>query len=177
MYRRIVVPLDGSPLAEQAVPAAEELSRLTGAPLHVVRITAVVKPGQFGVFTALEAAAYAEVVSTDDAESAAYLDEMRTRLSARGLTVTTELGRGDPARELIALMRPDDVIVMATHGRGGVGRALIGSVADEVVRRSSVPILLVRATGENERRPQPTDKERSKHPKHEPAAALTYEPW
>jgi nucleotide-binding universal stress UspA family protein len=176
MYRRIVVPLDGSPLAEQAVPAAEELSRLTGAPLHVVRIAAVVKPGQFGVFAALEAAAYADVVSTDDAESAAYLEAMRTRLAERGLTVTTELGRGDPARELIALMRPDDLIVMSTRGRGGIGRALIGSVADEVVRRSSMPILLVRATGENERRPQPAEKEPSQPPMHEPPGILAYEP-
>ena len=168
MFTRIIVPLDGSELAEQALPQAEELARLTNAPIHLVRIIDVGNPGQYGAYLALEAAGYAEALERDEAETETYLEAMGRRLADRGHSVAVEHQRGHPAQELVALTRPDDLIVMATHGRGGVGRALLGSVADEVVRHARVPVLLVRASAEQGARPQPAEK---------PITAVGYEPW
>src|SRR5690242_1680533 len=89
MYARIVVPLDGSELAEVVLSHAEELSRMTGAPLHLVRVVDVVTGRGLGSFVALEAAAHAEVINLEEIEARRYLDEMRERLASRGLVVTT----------------------------------------------------------------------------------------
>ena len=149
MYKRIVVPLDGSDLAEVALPHAEELSRLTGAGLHLVRVVDIVSGTPYGAYIALEAVGYAEALSAEKTDSVAYLSRMQTRLAARGFSVTTECRRGPAAHELTQSVDLDDVIVMATHGRGGMRRWLIGSVAEEVIRHSPVPVLLVRADQES----------------------------
>jgi nucleotide-binding universal stress UspA family protein len=144
MFERIVVPLDGSEFAERALPHAEELARLTGAPLHVVRLIDLsftrYGPYLYGVSpSALEQ-------SLEDEERAAreYVGRVVEELRDRGLQVSSEVRHGSPERDLAASSRPDDLIVMATHGRGGMTRWFLGSVAEEVVRRSPVPVMLVR---------------------------------
>lgn len=143
MYQRIVVPLDGSELAEQALPHAQELARLTGAPLHVVRVidptgsqggSGLVMHGLTGVMAA---------AAEEDAED--YLNRLRQALTERGVTATTEILHGQTAPALVAAARSGDVIVLATHGRTGLTRWYLGSVAEEVVRRVPVPLLLIRA--------------------------------
>jgi nucleotide-binding universal stress UspA family protein len=145
MYQRIVVPVDGSDLAELAIPHAVELAMVTGADLHLVRVVDIVSGQPFGAYVALEATGYAEALNAEAIESMDYLGMLQKRLSARGLSVTTETRRGPAAHELSQCAEPGDLIVMATHGRGGVRRWLIGSVAEEVLRHSPVPVLLVRA--------------------------------
>jgi nucleotide-binding universal stress UspA family protein len=147
MYARIIVPLDGSELAEVVLPHAEELSRLTGAPLHLVRVVDVVTGRALGALVALEAAAHAEIINLEEVEARHYLDKSRERLTSRGFTVTTEIRRGPASHELTTVARPEDVIVMATHGRGGLQRWLLGSVAEAVVRHSPAPVFLIRADG------------------------------
>jgi nucleotide-binding universal stress UspA family protein len=107
----------------------------------------VVTGRSFGSFVALEAAAHAEVLNLEEVEARRYLDEMRDKLAARGFTVTTEIRRGPASHEITSVARPDDLVVMATHGRGGLQRWLLGSVAESVVRHSPAPVLLVRADG------------------------------
>ncbi len=164
MFRRIIVPLDGSELAERALPQAEELSRLTGAPIHLVRVvdvTVLMRYGAFGL--AIEYAAIEPALAEERAAAREYLDRMRREVEARGVSVTTELPEGVASRELLGLARPDDLLVMASHGRGGLARWFLGSVAEEVVRRSQAPVLLVRANPiddasadhDRERRTQP----------------------
>jgi nucleotide-binding universal stress UspA family protein len=145
MYQRIVVPVDGSDLAELAIPHAVELAMVTGAELHLVRVVDIVSGQPFGAYVALEATGYAEALNAEAIESMDYLGVLQKRLSARGLSVTTETPRGAAAHELNQCVEAGDLIVMATHGRGGVRRWLIGSVAEEVLRHSPVPVLLVRA--------------------------------
>jgi nucleotide-binding universal stress UspA family protein len=145
MYTRIVVPLDGSELAEVALPNANELSRMSGAPLHLVRVVDVMTGRPYGTYLAVEAAGYAEALKVEEIESAAYLASVKERLERAGYAVATELRRGPASHEITQLARTGDVIVMATHGRGGLRRWLLGSVAEEVVRHSPVPVLLVRA--------------------------------
>ena len=147
MYARIVVPLDGSDLAEMALPHAEELSRMSGAPLHLIRIVDVMTGRPYGTYLAVEAAGYAEALKAEEIEGAAYLAAVKDRIDRAGYAVTTELRRGPASHEITHFAQTGDVIVMATHGRGGIRRWLLGSVAEEVVRHSPVPVLLVRADG------------------------------
>ncbi len=86
------------------------------------------------------------VVELNEAKD--YLGGIETRLTREGLTVTTDVRQGRVAREVIAAAQPSDVIVMASHGRGGLSRWLLGSVAEDVVRHATVPVLLVHAGAE-----------------------------
>jgi nucleotide-binding universal stress UspA family protein len=148
-YDRIVVPLDGSELAEEAIAHAETLARATGAPIHVVRVvdtpplTQVAMVG-LGVEQAAQAAALRRI-EAEEAAAAEYLEVIRERLVARGLVTTTAVVTGDVVPELLGAVRPRDVLVMTTHGRTGLTRWFLGSVAEAVVRRSPAPVLLVRS--------------------------------
>jgi nucleotide-binding universal stress UspA family protein len=146
MYERIVVPLDGSDLAERALPHAGELARLTGSPIHLVRVVDVshlVRYGAYGL--AVDRAAYEQAFDPEESASRAYLARIERDLVDRGLTVTQEIRRGPVRHELTATTRPGDLVVMASHGRGGIPRWFLGSVAEEVVRHATGPVLLIRA--------------------------------
>lgn len=149
MYRRIIVPLDGSALAEQALDQAAELSRVTGAPLQLLRIVDYLRMEQYGIYAlALEYATAEPVLAVEQGESKDYLTKIENKLAREGLAVATEVRQGRVAREIVAFAQPGDVIVMASHGRGGLSRWLLGSIAEDVVRHATVPVLLVRATTE-----------------------------
>lgn len=147
MYQRIVVPLDGSEFAERALTEAERLARLTGAPVHLVRVTDVTQLiwyGEFGM--AMDLSAAEAETARETAAAGAYLETVAERLVGSGLVADTEVRRGQTYREVIAATRPGDVVVMASHGRGGMTRWFLGSVAEEVLRHATVPVLMVRAT-------------------------------
>jgi nucleotide-binding universal stress UspA family protein len=144
MYERVLVPLDGSELAEAILPFAEQVAGPLGA--EVVLLSVVEVP-----YT--EALTTAGVVSPDtfrlrELDAQRYLAEVEQRLSRKGLRARTGVGFGLPADEILAAARTGgvDLIAMSTHGRSGLGRALFGSVAEAVLRDSSVPILLIRMT-------------------------------
>jgi nucleotide-binding universal stress UspA family protein len=146
MYARIVVPLDGSELAEVALPHAEDLARTLQVPLHLVRVVDFTRLEQYGPYgLAIEYAGMQEVLETENRTAREYLQQVEQRLSAGGLRVTSEFRQGSAARELVAVAQSDDLIVMATHGRSGVTRWFLGSVAEDVVRRAAAPVLIVRA--------------------------------
>lgn len=152
MYTRILVPLDGSKLAERALPAAEELARLMRTPLHLIR---VVDPtqldlGGYGIYEAVLAQGASSPFLTEEGIAAdAYLERMAAREIEAGLGASREVRYGITARELVAMAQPGDLIVMSTHGRGGLARWFLGSVAEEVVRRAPVPILMIRVAAEH----------------------------
>ena len=146
MYQRIVVPLDGSEFAERALPEAEGLARLTGAPVHLLRVTDLsqfIWLGEFGI--AMDVSDAEAETARETTDAAAYLLTIAERLAGSGLTAETEVRRGQTYRQVIAATRPGDIIVMASHGRGGVPRWFLGSVAEEVLRHATVPILMVRS--------------------------------
>lgn len=142
MYASILVPLDGSRFAEEGLPLAIALARRSGARLHLVTVrtpTAALLAGLAGHHTGTGRRAA-------DPEQA-YLDSVCDRIcDDLGESVSFELL--DPpvveALDSYAVERGVDLIVMTTHGRGGLSRAWLGSVADALVRRSNVPILLRR---------------------------------
>jgi nucleotide-binding universal stress UspA family protein len=149
LYERIIVPLDGSQRAEEAIAHAESLARATGAPLHLVRVvdtpplTRVSTVG-LGVEQAALAAAL-ERIEAEEAAATEYLAAIREQLVARGLVTTTAVATGEVIPELLGAVQPHDLLVMTTHGRTGLTRWFFGSVAEAVIRRSPVPVLVVRS--------------------------------
>lgn len=147
---RLVVPLDGSVPSAQALPAATTLAADLGIPVHLVRVLddALWSPLQAGV---LAASPYAQSRETVQRRTAVELAELAEELHRQNLTATTEVLMGRPAVALLDTIRHDDLVVMTTHGWGGVRRWLLGSVADKLVRAGAAPVLLVRATSQEAR--------------------------
>lgn len=142
MYRHILVPLDGSAIAEQVLPHVEELAKVLGARVTVLRVTRPVDTVG-GVPVSTEERWQAE----EDAEAIPYLQDLEQRLRARGLETTSARATGPMPATIIAQASGlgADLIAMTTHGRGGLKRLALGSVAEEVVRHATCPVLLVRA--------------------------------
>jgi nucleotide-binding universal stress UspA family protein len=136
--KTILVPLDGSVLAEAALTPGIELSRQHGAKLVLLRAAEaharpMVDPTE------------AQVVAVRDAED--YLAYVRDRLRQAGVPeVEISVWYGPPAEAIVeaAKYREADIIVMSSHGRSGLGRLILGSVAETVLRATAVPIFLVR---------------------------------
>jgi nucleotide-binding universal stress UspA family protein len=80
-------------------------------------------------------------------EATAYLTGQVARLEGQGLVVNHEVRTGNPVSGLLHVIRPGDIVVMTSHGRGGSLRRLLGSVAEELVRRAAAPVLLVPSAG------------------------------
>lgn len=144
--RAILVPLDGSPLAAQAVAVGAARARQTGAVLHLVSVReplpplalppdVSVPPHQLEAEAAADLRCYLDILAAD----------LRTSLR---VPVVTEVLAGDVALELAWYVEARDVglVVMTTHGRTGLSRLWLGSVADRLVRRLSVPVLLLHPT-------------------------------
>jgi len=149
MYQKILVPLDGSELAECVLPHVEAICG--GCKVKDVVLARVVEP-----FRQLSGSDYSirpEEVARIDAESMAaadqYLKQAKNKMKLSGSTVAIETLRGSPASELAeyAAKNGVDLIIIATHGRSGVSRWVWGSVADRVLRSACVPVLMVRAPG------------------------------
>jgi nucleotide-binding universal stress UspA family protein len=147
MFRTIVVPLDDSPFAEQVLPWALSLAQRAGATLDLVRghlLYALTQPS--AAWAPFDPAAEADTKQ----EERAYLGAVARRLAgAARVSVTTTLVDGLEAEGILRRVREGraDLVVMATHGRGPLGRFFLGSVADVLVRETSVPVLLVRPRG------------------------------
>jgi nucleotide-binding universal stress UspA family protein len=131
MYKRIVVPLDGSKIGETALSYVIELAESLTPSVKVEIILLQVIPNL-----------------TNDKASQGYLDEIAKRLQSKGLIVTTMLSEGHAAEEIkkAAQQKKADLIAMSTHGRSGFRRWALGSVTDKVLHDSgSIPVLTIRA--------------------------------
>lgn len=144
MFTHLLVPLDGSELAEIALPMARAVAERFGSKITLVR--AVHLPPYIGDgldFTDL----YTNLDQSMQQEAREYLEEKQKALRAAGLAANYRLVVGEPPADAILLAADEleiDAIVMSTHGRGGVMRWVFGSVADRVLQRAKVPILLSR---------------------------------
>lgn len=143
VFARIVVPTDFSAESDKAWQVARRLARAVGGQLHLVHVF-------------VEAPLYSEALMSGDrvrevyAEGRAWVEREMARLAeaarGEGLTVRTSLREGAVAAAIVEAAREDaaDLVVVGTHGRGGIDRALLGSVADRVIRLAPCPVLAVR---------------------------------
>jgi nucleotide-binding universal stress UspA family protein len=157
MYKKILVPLDGSELAECVLPHVEAIAK--GCEVANVVFVRVVEPAHLPVATEFagggsfseEDAAKSRKAQDDHnkAEAKKYLNDIITRSKYGGSALKAEVIMGKPADAIAdyAEKKGVDLIVIATHGRSGVSRWVHGSVADKVLRSACVPVLMVRAPG------------------------------
>jgi nucleotide-binding universal stress UspA family protein len=146
MFKRILVPLDGSPVAEQALPYAVWLGQQAGAELILVRVvpSAVTSPPRYSI---AEAEAWLMRQAEKKQEAEAYLAALAKRPDLRSLRVRHLVFQGTTEETILSAIEhvEADAVVVSTRGRSGLVRWLLGSVADHIVKHASVPVLLVRS--------------------------------
>jgi nucleotide-binding universal stress UspA family protein len=156
MYKKIMVPLDGSELAECVLPHVESI--ITGCQVSTIVFVRVIEPapeayrgsyapGEFDYGKIHENTKRIEEERKSSAEK--YLKELVSRLTQNEVKFQTKVLAGKAADSLIDYSEANDIdlILMATHGRSGVGRWIRGSMADRILRASRAPVLMVRAPG------------------------------
>ncbi len=161
MYQKIVVPLDGSKLAECVLPYVEQLASdcrtqevaLVTVTEYIVGVTdiMVTHPGASDTREAFteHGGKVTLGIGKMQKQGEKYLDRVAKRLREKGLNVRTEVRRGKPAEEIVSFCADNgsDLIIMASHGRSGPSRWALGSVADKVFRATCVPVMMIRAPG------------------------------
>jgi nucleotide-binding universal stress UspA family protein len=166
MYKRILVPLDGSKLAECALPHAEELAKnCDTAEVILVSVTErmqgyraiesaseplILAGGNWGNYSQPPIQRFApETFGKKEKQAQRYLDSMAAKLEAKGIKVRTDVLLWPPAEAIASYAEQNDadIIVMSSHGRSGPSRWAHGNVADKVLRSSTVPVLMIRAPG------------------------------
>lgn len=152
-YARIVVPLDGSILAEGVLPHVISLALQYDADVELVRsytppaslIAASAATSFPGTGPMLDPAPF---IAASKCEAQDYLSRIAAELATRGVKSTARRLDGTAGESIVAEARRQhaDLIVMSTHGRGGLGRLVLGSVADHVIHHAPCPVMLVRTT-------------------------------
>ncbi|MEX0785535.1 MAG: universal stress protein [Dehalococcoidia bacterium] len=146
MMKHLLVPLDGSELAEEALLIAGNLAEALDAEITLVRIVPPPVPGRFYAPNLLE-----QMQEAQAKEAEAYLASVAKRLADDRLSkVSTHVLTGEAATTIIRFVNQHacDLIVMGSHGLGGVGWHVFGSVAQKVLHSSACPVLIVRPKGE-----------------------------
>jgi nucleotide-binding universal stress UspA family protein len=149
MYQKILVPMDGSKLAECVVEHVKLVA--TGCQVPTVVLLRVVEPIGLRSYLPREVAEgnYRDAKETAEIQAKDYLNEIAERLKTEGIAVETDIVDGLPADEILdyADHKQIDLIVMSTHGKSGISRWWSGSVAEKVVSQSLVPVLIVTPPG------------------------------
>lgn len=142
---RFVVPLDGSALAATALPLAQRLALRMHKQVHLVRVTpgTIIPTAAMGAPIAENVIQEARVAAEHDA--ARTLEEASAKLQAAGISTTWDVEAGDAFERITAAAHAGDIVVIASHGRSGVRRWMLGSVAEKLVRLADAPVLVVRA--------------------------------
>jgi len=147
MYKKIMVPLDGSQIAECVIPHIEVIAKKTAAKVELV---SVIEP--------LDIPTRGQIAISDDdirqidaegkKEAGKYLNQVSDRLTKAGIKTDTVILSGKAADRLVryAVNNGIDLIIMATHGRSGISRLFWGSVAEKILRATDIPVLLIKTT-------------------------------
>lgn len=149
MYKKIMVPLDGSSLAECVLPHVEAIAK--GCAVKGLILLRVVEPER--VYTVSDSSIDPNLAATRESErkkaAEKYLNEIADRITEMGLPCEVKAVAGRVAERLVdyCVENGVDLIIIATHGRSGVTRWVRGSVADKILRSSTIPVMMVRAPG------------------------------
>ncbi len=142
----MVLPLDGSKESESAIAWAAEMARNLSARVSMLQVVEVgyrISPSGYGWVVIPQ-----DQIEHEEAKAKEYLESIRSRLTHDLVSVDRlQVKQGNPAEEILGFADETsaDVIVMSSHGRSGIGRWALGSVAGKVLNASDVPVLLVRA--------------------------------
>ncbi|NUQ37497.1 MAG: universal stress protein [Caldilineales bacterium] len=149
MFSKILVPLDGSPLAERALPYAISLAQKYGAEIHLLQVIATPAWSWQGEMVAESPELIEMVKQRELTRAAAYLSDQEQAIQAQGIKAAAFAVQSqliDQAIIDVCVQEGCDAIVMSTHGLTGLSRLFLGSVAERVVRQSTAPVLLIRAS-------------------------------
>ena len=142
MYKRALIPLDGSAVAESIVPFILEIAGPLDMQVALVRVIVPSPP------LAVEGAVVFDDVEKLRADAEAYLAGVAAELRTKGVRVTTTVRQGEPVEQILAAARDAeaDLIAMTTHGRSGLSRLLFGSITAAVLTRAETPVFMMRQT-------------------------------
>jgi nucleotide-binding universal stress UspA family protein len=145
LYDRVLVPTDGSAGVERAITHAIDLAVAHDAEIHAIYVVNTAGLAGLPMEASMEGV---DEMLRSDADHA--LEQVREFADGSDVEVTTQVIDGSPSTEIVQYAEREgcDLIVMGTHGRGGIDRLLLGSVAEKVVRASNVPVLTLRVGDE-----------------------------
>src|SRR5947209_11603435 len=140
MFKTILVPLDGSTRAEQALPVAARIARNSGGSIVLLRV--VTAPIDFAWSIMESPMMMQEAIDEDIAKAKEYLNTITALAVLDGIAVKTEVLPGDAALTILPVARSShaDLIVMCSHGETGLKRWMMGSVSHKVARHSPIPV-------------------------------------
>jgi nucleotide-binding universal stress UspA family protein len=139
MFKKILVPLDGSKRAEKILPQVKELVKFSGAEVHLLKVVMSYE---------IDPKKDKEELEKLAGKAQEYLDQVAARLKKSGIQSSAIVAYGKDAVQICdyASGKKCNLIAMSTHGRSGLSRWALGSVADKVLQCSSVPVMLFRTT-------------------------------
>ena len=152
MFEKILVPLDGSELSEQALPIARELAQQFGSTVHLIQVVPVAE--EMGARRVVESPQIAEIeveqarrlTESRVDRGTKYVEQIQSQLKEAGIKIDDRVavGQGAPADQIVDYVKANNIslVVMTSHGRGGLRRLLVGSVTDRVIRSCEVPVLV-----------------------------------
>jgi nucleotide-binding universal stress UspA family protein len=154
MFKRLLVPLDGSRFGSRALRYATEVAQRFGAEVILIRVirptTPVISAGTYGVVSPAESEIAVQAALEADKRNAArakrYLRAKVRAIRSRHTKASYQIAIGDPSKSIIEFSTKEniDLVVMTTHGKSGLKRAVMGSIADVVIRESGKPVLVIR---------------------------------
>ena len=147
MFRKILIPLDGSPLAESVLPYTIPIAKAYGSKVVLTNVVAPPSVEFAGDFTGIQHPYLDQLTEEAKTWAAGYLQKVADRLAQAQVSVLRQdVLVGSPAAVLTSQMERQgvDLVAIATHGRSGLGRVLLGSVADNLLHSTDVPLLVVR---------------------------------
>ena len=144
-FSKIIVPLDGSNAAEAALPIAEELAKALGLEIILIQVIGIEIPVAFGAVTPDSWPVPTHLLERLDVVASGYLTGLANMLKNKGLTVQWDVLRGAAGPRVVEFAKeaPDSLVAMTTHGHSGFRRWVLGSVADEVMRKGGDPVLVI----------------------------------
>jgi nucleotide-binding universal stress UspA family protein len=142
MFKKILVPVDGSELAELVFPYLHSLAVKENAEINLVQVP----PINFAYYPPDVVMDVAMIIESAQKGAESYLEQAANKLRKDGLNVKTVIRTGNIADEILAEAEASgaDVIAMTTHGRSGVTRFVMGSIADKVLHDAKIPVFVVR---------------------------------
>ncbi|MFP4218585.1 MAG: universal stress protein [Salinarchaeum sp.] len=145
MFDRILIPTDGSEPAEHAIPTGIDLAAAHDATVYAIYVVEPVPLGGYAAGMSAASSEHSAYTEQQEEEAEAALDIVSNAGREADVDVVETIKYGEPDEAIVTYAETNDIdlIVMGTHGRSGADRLVIGSVAEKVVRGSSVPVLTV----------------------------------